>query len=132
MNSKNVTVFDILKDINCSRSYNINNYNNDLKNKLNKFKGKKINKNISNSKSRNKSPSKNEFSMDKSYNQHPNNKMNISDSNNYNFNDFIFNNKINSQNINTKLLYYNEFNDSKKRKIIYMIQVVLKKENIGN
>ena len=116
MKSKNVTVFDILKDINCSRSYNINNYNNDLINKLNKFKGKKINKNISNSKSRNKSPSKYEFSMDKSYNQNPNNKkMDISDSNNYNFNDFIFNNEINSQTINTKLLYYNEFNDSKKK-----------------
>ena len=122
-NMKNYTVFDIIKEINITKSYNLK--NNILENKLNKFKGKILNENIQSSNSTNKDKSSRKNLMNISnrnlryksketfeFNRNHNNSNSyIFDYNNYNSNlsyshsktnkkDFIINKKnINDRNI---------------------------------
>jgi hypothetical protein len=66
-NMKNYTVFDIIKEINITKSYNLNN-NILLENKLNKFKGKTLNENIQSPNYTNKDNSHKNYLMNTSNN----------------------------------------------------------------
>ena len=65
-NMKDYTVFDIIKEINITKSYNLK--NNILENKLSKFKGKILNENMQSSNSTNKDKSNRKYLMNTSNN----------------------------------------------------------------
>ena len=97
-NLKNYTVFDIIKEINITKSYNLK--NNILENKLSKFKGKTLNENIQASNSTNKDKSNKKNMMNKSnspsrYKSKENFEFNRLQ-NNSNSYVFYFNNNLNS------------------------------------
>ena len=97
-NMKNYTVFDIIKEINITKSYNLK--NNILENKLSKFKGKILNDNMQSSNSTNK---------DKSQRK---NLMNTSNSTSrYKSKDTFEFNKL-QNNSNSYIFDYNNFNSN--------------------
>ena len=97
-NTKNYTVFDIIKEINITKSYNLK--NNILENKLSKFKGKILNENMQSSNSTNK---------DKSQRK---NKMNTSNSTSrYKSKETFEFNRL-QNNSNSYIFDYNNFNSS--------------------